>query len=218
MTITNYFVEVHPGEGLANKINTTKNRLIGALGEEVTDDPTKTQFLRDDPHFTLMCARTGDMEGYLQALRNVVERFPRPNYTITNIEDKEKGGLIETHTVTHPEDVQQFVDLHYAVMEASLPFNTEGNYERFNPDNFSGYARENLDYCGFPSARELYKPHASLGRLNSKSRLQMEQIINEFKPQGTYTSGDLIFWRLPFVEEDPTSTPVFVEKIRLTGK
>jgi hypothetical protein len=207
--ISNYFVEVHPGEKLGNLILAKKKEIINYLGESIVDNPLKSKFLRDDPHFTLMCARTGDINAFAEELKKLGNKFSRINYEITDVEDNPSpGDLIEIRTVVKEEDRQKFKALHLAVMEASLPFNTAGIYERFEK-GFEGEALENIKYCGFPGSRNLYKPHASLGRVHKDIRPSIEYLVNysSFDPRGKYSSGDLILWALPFDKDDPTSTP-----------
>jgi len=227
--VTNYFVELHPGEGLASIILGKKGELIDFLGDEIVDDPAQSRFLRDDPHFTLMCARTGDMDSFRASLRALGGKFERVNYEITGAEDiLTPGKLVEVRTVVREQDRQNFKDLHLAVMEASRHFNTAGVYERFRT-GFSGEAQENIDFCGFPGARGLYKPHASPGRVHKEIRPSIDHIVGRasFDPQGKYRSGNLIVWGLPFESEedliryapkdkiDLTATPRHTETIKL---
>lgn len=216
-TVTNYFVEVNPGLKLEEKMMAKKNELISYLGDSVVDNPKSTKFLRDSPHFTLMCARTGNLEAFVSELKNISKDFKKIVYEIVSVEDNlTPGDLIEIRNVIHPEDRKKFKELHLAVMEASRQFNTAGLYERFEK-GFDGEMLENIEYCGFPLARNFYKPHASLGRVHKEIRPKIEHLVNlsSFDPLGAYESGDLIVWALPYEKDDPTATPKHVETISL---
>jgi len=218
-SVMNYFVEVHPGREFEEIIRRKKSELIELLGDEVVNDPSRSMFLRDSPHFTLMCARTGDMKRFRKALREMAGELRKIGYEIVDVEDNPTpGNLVEVRTVVKEDDRRKFYLLHEAVMEASLPFNTAGVYERFE-SGFSGEAQKNIDYCGFPGARSLYRPHASLGRVHESLRPMIEPLVGggTFDPKGDYTTGDLIVWGLPFDEDDPTATPKHLETIKLRG-
>ena len=90
--ISNYFVEVHPGKVLNGIIEEKKNQLISFLGEVIVDNPFKSRFLRDSPHFTLMCARTGDLYAFSEKLEEVANNFSRISYEIVDVEDNRTPG------------------------------------------------------------------------------------------------------------------------------
>lgn len=213
--ITNYFVEIHPGVELDGRIAEKKKEIIDFLGDKVVDDPKQARFLRDSPHFTLMCARTGDMDSFRSTLRDIARNQSRLAYRIIRVEDNPTpDGLVEVRTVVDNKDQERFRELHMKVMEASRAYNTAGLYERFQID-FTGEALENIQYCGFPNARKLFRPHASIGRVSHQLREAIVPLMQGFDPCGTYTSGDVLVWALPFEKDDPTATPRLLEVIAL---
>ncbi|MAF25980.1 hypothetical protein CL634_10480, partial [bacterium] len=205
-------------EKLNTRFISKKTEVLNHLGSTVIDDPEQARFWRDDPHFTMMCGRTNDYEGLRDGLTTMRARFPAVlEYALVGMKDEPKDGLIEIHSVMSPEDIQQVVDLHYAIVEAGLPFNADSHCDLFDQTNLEGYAHANLQYCGFPAARGLFKAHASLGRVNEELRECIDYLVEPavFDPAGLYRSPGLILGRLPTKEDDPTFTPFALEPIEV---
>ncbi len=220
--VSNYFVEVNPGAGLEGIIRQKKNEVIEFLGPSVIDNPRLSMYFRDPPHFTLIGARTRDLDGLREALRRLALKFNRIDYEIIGVEDNpSSNNLIEVRTVVNEQDRKKFMDLHLAVVEASLPFKSEELYHKWSEANFTNPGHlENLRKYGFHLVGEgYYKPHASIGRVQRDLRPQIEHLVGEqaFDPRGVYQSGDLIIWRLPG-PENPTATPSYLETFGLGGE
>jgi hypothetical protein len=201
---TEFFIEVNPGRELEAVIGMTKERVKAHLGDAVVDDPTKTKFLRDTPHFTMQVARTEDFMRMIEAYTNVARRFANIDYTIDGVGQAVKGGLVEVHATVTEADQRRFRDIHYALVEASRPFLAQEPPAMFPAANFTGYEAENLAYCHFPPGRGNYKPHASVGRFheNTLKDNDLQAILAQFKPEGNYTTNGLIVWQ--YVPNDPT--------------
>lgn len=222
--ISNFFVEINPGRELENILIGKKGEIINFIsanpqkfGKNAVDNPSQIGYLRDPPHFTLMGGRTGDFYSLLNKLEKISKKFSKLNYEIIGIEDNPvPGNLIEVRTVVKESDRQKFKEIHLEIIEASLEFNTAGIYEKWEK-GFEGEALENLKYCGFHGARNLYKPHASIGRIHKDLRNYVEHLLNPnaFDPRGKYTSGNLIVWRLPFDKDDPRAIPFDPHVIKL---
>jgi hypothetical protein len=206
---SNYFVEIKPGKKLEGIINTKKAELIDFFGMPLVDDPFKVGYLRDPPHFTLIGGRTSDLYEVASGVRELRKKFSRINYEIVGVEDNPvPGNMIEMRTVVKKEDRQKFKDLHLEIIEIAKEFNPIEIYEKWD-GAFAGEALENIKYCGFPLARNLYKPHASIGRVHKDLRSSIDHLMDEsvFDPRGKFTSGDLVVWILPFEKDDPRAIP-----------
>ncbi len=202
-TETNYFIEIHPGDALSSSINEQKQKLRGV---------PNSQYVGDDPHFTMIAARTASMHSLINATQEVANRLSKFTYGIIGLEEIQyPNGPIEIRTVVHPEDRGKFKSVHLAIVEASRPYRTRESMDRYNPSVMSDVQKENLEYCGFPNARDLFAPHASLGRFAPNTIEQVRSLIEGYNPAGLYEAYKMIIWRLSTVAEDPTETPEKLE-------
>lgn len=188
--IANYFVEVCPGEALGEKIGRAKEEFIALLWPQIIDNPAFARFFRDDPHFTMMCARTGNLPALLKALEQVATEFSDFPYEIVGTEYELKSRLREFHTKVDEPTKITFDLIHAHVLQSSFPYNTAGLYELFSPEAFAENltAKANLLDVWFPFSNvgpnQLFKPHASVGRLHPKF---MDTSGNVPAPEGRET-------------------------------
>lgn len=205
MNATEFFIEIRPGQKLESMIAATKKELIELLGDSIVDDPTQIRFLRDNPHFTLQVARVHNLDDVVAAYRKVAGRWRQIVYKVDGVNRVHKGGLWEVHATIAPSDQRYFRDLHYAIVEASVPFLTKDTPRMFPSQNFNGYELENLEYCHFPMGRGNYIPHVSVGRFAEDvlAHQYVDTILAEFKPEGDYdTDLNLVVWE--YIPDDPT--------------
>lgn len=202
---TNYFIEVHPGDELSNEIFVAKRRLSSI---------PESQYVGDDPHFTMIAARTAHMRDLIEATHQVSHRFEPLEYRIIDMEERQyPNDMVEIRTVVHEDDRRLFKDVHMAVIEASVTYKSKSYMDRYDPSAMSQEQLENLEYCGFPNARNLFAPHASIGRFKPETLEEVRRLLDGFDLKGTYVSHKMIIWRLPSVAEDPKETPEKIEEL-----
>lgn len=205
MTEVDYYVEIHPGPELATKIQTTKDAVIARLGDRV-DDGNLAKSITDTPHITLHVGRTHDKEGLLKALREIAENWKPINYQVECAQQQKKYGFIEVNSKI--EDESEFKALHLAIVEASLPY-LSGINAMFKEEDFQGQFSVNRD-CGFPPARDFYHPHASIGRLHLDLLPEVADVLAEFNPVGSYTTGGLTVWEYTGDSTFSTHKPIYI--------
>ncbi|MBI2543301.1 MAG: hypothetical protein HYW24_03885 [Candidatus Aenigmarchaeota archaeon] len=201
---TNYFAEIHPGDELFDSMKRQKEKLFSIPG---------SQYVSDDPHFTIIAARTADMNSLIDGLRWIFHWFSPFVYKIIGMEETMyPSGLVEARTVVHPGDIYKFKYVHFAAVETSRHHKSRTVMDRYIPSTMNEKQRENLEYCGFPNARDLFVPHASLGRFKPETLNEVRTLLEGYNPSGSYQAYKTIIWRLPTVKEDPNERPEKLEE------
>lgn len=226
--ISNYFVEVYPGRKLGEKIGRAKVEFIDLLWAQIIDNPAFARFFRDEPHFTMMCARTWNLSELLKAIKRVAWEFKNFPYEIIGTELEGKWGLLEFHTMVDPQTKELFAQIHARVVAESIPYRTAGNYEGFPPEALATNipAMINLINVWFPfsnhEGRNLFKPHASIGRLHPRfttddvdAPAERQPEFDELRPailellqkyknrfNGNYKTDGMIVRQLPFNDDE----------------
>jgi hypothetical protein len=210
-TATEYFIEIQPGLALEQKLQTVKDALIERLGPAV-DDPVRTLFLRDSPHFTMQVARTDDFDAMVAAYRRAVAQLTRFNYTVEGVGRAIKGGLTEVHVVLDAASQRRFLEVHTALLDASVPYLAAQLPAMYREAAVIGAAAEHLRRYHFPFARELYRAHASVGRFDAATLAAVGDVLGGLDPRGIYTTGPLCIWKyVPGDLRFSTYNPVLVE-------
>ncbi len=207
--VAEFFVEFHPGDALYGSIANEKERTIQVLDSQGIDSSNwaNARFLRDAPHFTLWCNRTGNMQSMYDQLAARLRKLPHFSYEVIGTEFAAyPGGFSEYRTVVSPESQARFSAVQADIFDIVKNFRTHGDHTWFNPAGLPKPDAEHMIKYGYPNSMDRFRSHASVGRLSDAAKAVVEQGAVNWKPQGRYEVGPILIGVLPFQHNDATNS------------